>query len=54
MNFASFLIVLAVLGMIGFSVFYIIKEKKKGNPCIGCPYGKTCTRYQNNKSEKKI
>ena len=29
--------------IIGLAVFYIIKEKKSGRKCIGCPNSKTCS-----------
>ena len=36
-------IVAAVLVMIsGAAIIYIIKEKKKGTACIGCPNAGTC------------
>ncbi len=28
--------------IIGGAVFYIIRAKKRGQKCIGCPYGKSC------------
>jgi len=37
------LIILAVVAVIvGAAVAYIVKEKKKGTVCIGCPSGGTC------------
>lgn len=37
------ILILAVIGMIiGLAAGYIRKEKKKGNPCVGCPYGASC------------
>lgn len=36
-------IVLAVLALlIGLAVLFIVKEKKKGKKCIGCPYADQC------------
>ena len=36
-------IILAVLVIIlGAAIFYIVKEKKKGTVCIGCPNAGTC------------
>ena len=29
---------------IGAATFYIIRQKKKGNHCIGCPNAATCPR----------
>ena len=34
------IVILAVL--IGGAVWYIVKEKKKGTKCIGCPYAGSC------------
>ncbi len=34
-------IILIVL-IIGAATFYIIKAKKRGQKCIGCPYSKSC------------
>ncbi len=36
-------IAVAVVALIVFlAVFYIVREKKKGKKCIGCPYGDSC------------
>lgn len=38
------LIIIAVILIIaGIATWYIIKEKKKGNKCIGCPHSKQCS-----------
>ena len=37
------IIILAVIAiLIGGAIFYIIREKKKGKKCIGCPYAGSC------------
>ena len=33
-----------LLGIVGGAVFYIVKEKKKGIKCIGCPSAGSCGR----------
>lgn len=39
------LIVIGILViLVGIAVFYILKEKKKGQKCIGCPSSGCCTR----------
>lgn len=43
---ANFIVVAVVLVIIGASVAYIIKEKKKGVRCIGCPAAGTCSSHQ--------
>lgn len=40
----SNLIILAVVAVIvGAAIAYIVKEKKKGTVCIGCPSAGTCS-----------
>ena len=34
---------IAIVIIIGFAVAYIIKAKKSGQKCIGCPDSKTCS-----------
>ncbi len=34
---------LAIAGIIGAAVFYIIRAKKQGQKCIGCPNSKSCS-----------
>ena len=37
------IIILAVIAiLIGGAIFYVIREKKKGKKCIGCPYAGSC------------
>ena len=38
----NLIIVAVVLIVLGGVVFYIVREKKKGSKCIGCPHGKSC------------
>lgn len=39
---ANFIIIALLLLVIGAAVRYIIKAKKKGVKCIGCPAGANC------------
>jgi hypothetical protein len=49
MNIPSELIaIIVILIIIGGAIFYIIKSKKKGNKCIGCPYSKQCSKNKKN------
>ena len=42
------LIIIAVLAVIiGAAVAYIIKAKKSGKKCIGCPYSESCGKGGN-------
>ena len=36
------LIILAVLVILALALGYVIREKKKGTKCIGCPSGGNC------------
>ena len=37
-------VILAVLAVIvGLVIFYIVRSKKSGAKCIGCPHSKTCS-----------
>lgn len=38
------MIVLIVAAILAAAVWYIRKEKKRGNPCIGCPDANKCTK----------
>jgi radical SAM protein with 4Fe4S-binding SPASM domain len=37
-------IVISILVLLAVAIiFYLRREKKKGNKCVGCPYGKSCS-----------
>ena len=36
------IIILVLLALIGAAAGYVIREKKRGAKCIGCPYSKDC------------
>lgn len=38
----NFVVVAIILFIVGAAIAYIVKEKKKGNHCIGCPAAATC------------
>ena len=38
----NFIVKAVVLIIIGCAIGYIMKAKKKGVKCVGCPYAKTC------------
>ena len=38
----NILIIAVVLAIVGLAVGYVIRAKKKGAKCIGCPSGGTC------------
>jgi len=37
--------IIAVIAVVFFAVRYIVREKKKGNKCVGCPYAGECCKY---------
>lgn len=39
---ANFVAAGIIILMIGLAIGYIIKEKKKGTVCIGCPHAGNC------------
>ena len=45
----NFIIIAIVVLIIGCAIAYIIKEKKKGIKCIGCPNAEMCSMAQKQK-----
>ncbi len=45
------IIALITLALCG-AVFYIVKQKKKGKKCIGCPYECSCSKKGCNSTDK--
>ncbi|MBQ4537342.1 MAG: FeoB-associated Cys-rich membrane protein [Lachnospiraceae bacterium] len=43
----DYIIVAVVAAIIGIAVAYIVKEKKRGAKCIGCPVEGTCPHKAN-------
>jgi len=41
------LAVLVILTIVGLALLYVIKEKRRGVKCIGCPDGATCPHAKN-------
>lgn len=39
---ADLITILVILAIVGGAIMYIIREKKRGAKCIGCPAGTTC------------
>lgn len=48
---ANIIIVIVLIVLVGAAGFYIVKEKKKGSKCIGCP-NSDCCNFKNCKSDK--
>ncbi len=41
----SFIAAVILVLIVGAAVLYIVKAKKNGAKCIGCPHSKTCSSY---------
>ncbi len=41
----NIIVILVITAIITAIVVYLIREKKKGAVCIGCPYSKECTKH---------
>lgn len=42
MGMADFIVILIILAVVILAVWYIVKQKKKGNRCIGCSSASAC------------
>ena len=45
MNIVTGIAIIALAAVIFFAVRYIVREKKKGSKCVGCPYAGECCKY---------
>ena len=50
MNLVDIIVIAILAVLIGGAIAYIIKAKKNGQKCIGCPHSKQCSNAQNGKS----
>ncbi|MDO4745106.1 MAG: FeoB-associated Cys-rich membrane protein [Bacillota bacterium] len=48
---ADFIVTVIILIIVGAAVGYIVKAKKKGVKCIGCPDASACAYYNANASD---
>ena len=46
MTWIDYAVIAAVLLIIAAALTYIIRAKKKGQKCIGCPYSDSCGKGQ--------
>lgn len=40
------ILILIIAAVVGAAIAYIVKEKKKGTACIGCPMAGKCSKQQ--------
>ncbi len=45
MNISNLLVLAVAAGIVALAVRYILREKKRGVRCIGCPDSKTCSGH---------
>ena len=43
MNFSDIIALLVIALILGLAIFYIVKAKKSGKKCIGCPDSAGCS-----------
>lgn len=44
MTLTDIIAIAVIAAVVGIAVTYIVKERKKGNRCIGCPYAESCAK----------
>lgn len=42
MTIVDYIAIAAIILIVGASVFYIIRAKRRGEKCVGCPCAKQC------------
>lgn len=47
MTLTEIIALVVLLAVVGFACWYIIKEKKRGVKCVGCPYAESCASRKN-------
>ncbi|MBR7161955.1 MAG: FeoB-associated Cys-rich membrane protein [Clostridia bacterium] len=42
MSITDYIAIAVIVLIVGAAVFYLIRAKKRGEVCVGCPYAKQC------------
>ena len=42
MGIVDYIAIAAIVLIVGAAVFYIVRAKRRGEKCVGCPYAKQC------------
>ena len=42
MRIVDYIAIAVIALIIGGAIFYIVRAKKRGEKCVGCPYAKQC------------
>ncbi len=45
MNATTIIVIAVIVAILGGAIFYIVRAKKKGVKCIGCPAGSSCSGH---------
>ena len=43
MGVGDYIAIAAIVVILGLAIFYVVRAKKNGQKCIGCPSAKTCS-----------
>jgi hypothetical protein len=43
MTLVDWIVILVIAGIVGLAGWYVLRAKKKGRKCIGCPDSGTCS-----------
>ncbi len=49
----NYIITAILIAIIGSIIFYLVRAKKKGQACVGCPYAKQCSGKCNKETTGK-
>ena len=44
MTLTDIIAIAVIAAVVGIAVAYIVRQKKKGAKCIGCPYAESCAK----------
>ena len=47
MSIVDYIAIAAIVLTLSASVFYIVRAKKRGEKCVGCPYARECGGHCN-------
>ena len=48
MSIVDYIAIAVIALIVGAAVFYIVRAKKRGEKCVGCPYAKQCGKCGGN------
>ncbi len=51
MNPATVIAIVALVIIVSLAIRYIVREKKRGVKCVGCPFADSCEKYGGPKNQ---